>query len=352
MTAGPQTAAPLTGEPLRYRFRAGLAAPGVRLLLLGVVTLGLLLLGLRYGAVDLPARAVIDALFHRGLDPGAQIVLFVRLPRVLAAMLAGSALAVSGCLLQTVLDNVIASPGIIGVNAGSGLLALVAAICLPHVWYASPLFAFAGALLTSLLVFGIGWRTGASRLTVILAGVAVSSLVTACSDTLLTLFPNAQISRTAFLIGGLAGVSLTTVRAAAVPALLGLGLALVFSHDLNVLALGDEAAAGLGMKVVRTRLLYLTIAALLAASAVSLAGLLGFVGLIVPHLARFLFGHDNRLLVPASALIGAALLLACDLLARSLFAPFELPVGIVLAFLGAPFFIWLLLHRKRGRLHD
>lgn len=326
--------------------------PTAGLVLLAALVALLAAFGLWFGPVSLPAGTVLRALLGQSQDRSAQIVLFVRLPRVLAALLAGPALAVSGVLLQAVLDNAIASPGIIGVSAGSGLFVLLAAAFLPHVWLAPPLAAFAGALLTSLLVFGLGWRTGASRLTVILAGVAISSLAAAFSDTILTLFPDVQSSRTAFLIGGLAGATPAIVQAAAIPGLLGLALALVFSHDLNVLALGDEAAAGLGLKVVRARLLYLSLAALLAAAAVSIAGLIGFIGLIVPHVARLHFGHDSRRLVPAAALLGAALLLACDLLARILFAPFELPVGIILAFLGAPFFLWLLLNRKRGRLHD
>lgn len=324
----------------------------LRLILISLATVLLALISLRVGVVNISFQEILDAVKLDGLDQKAQIIRFVRLPRILSAILAGSALSVSGYLLQVVLDNAIASPNIIGVNAGSGLFALAAAIFFPQYYLLLPLFAFVGALVASLTVFGIGYRTGASKLTVILAGVAVTSLIAAFSDTLLTLFPTAQINRTAFLIGGLAGVPGRTVQAAVMPVMLGLVIAWLFSGDLNVLALGEETAAGLGLKVGRTRLLYLTLSALLAASAVSMAGLIGFLGLIMPHLARFLFGQDSRFLIPASAILGAGFLLACDLLARTLFMPFELPVGIILAFLGSPFFIYLLCRRKRGRLHD
>ena len=320
-----------------------------RILLLIAVLILLSLLSLGVGAVPIPLPETIRALLGRGADRSSLIILSVRVPRTLAALLTGSALAVAGCLLQVVLNNAIASPGLIGINAGSGLFSLVAVVLLPQWSFLSPLFAFVGALLASFLVFFIGFRSGASRLTVILAGVAVSSLLAAFTDTILTLYPTVQASRTSFLIGGLAGVTMRTVEAVWLLVTLGLLLASILSHDLNILALGDETASGLGLKVGRTRLLYLILAALLAACAVSLAGLLGFVGLIVPHLARFLFGQDNRVLIPASALLGAEVLLGCDLIARTLFAPFELPVGIILAFIGAPYFLYWLVGRKRGQ---
>jgi len=318
-----------------------------KILLLIAVLVLLSLLSLSVGAVPIPIEETIRVILGRSAERSSLIILSVRVPRTLAALLTGSALAVAGCLLQVVLHNAIASPGLIGINAGSGLFSLIAVVLLPQWAFLSPLFAFFGALLASFLVFFIGYRSGASKLTVILAGVAVSSLLAAFTDTVLTLFPTAQASRTSFLIGGLAGVTDRTLHFVWFVIALGLLLASFLSHDLNILALGDETASGLGLKVGRTRLVYLILAALLAACAVSIAGLLGFVGLIVPHMARFLFGEDNRVLIPASALLGAGLLLGCDLIARTLFAPFELPVGIILSFIGAPYFLYRLVGRKR-----
>lgn len=318
--------------------------------LLATIILSLISLGV--GAVTISFSEVFAALFDSNiLSKQAQIFIYSRLPRTLSAILAGSALAVSGTILQSVLNNSIVSPNIIGVNAGSGLFSLIAIILFPTAFYLMPIFAFVGALFASLVVFFIGYKTGASKLTIVLSGVAVTSLLSAFSDTIITIFPDAQISRTSFLIGGISSVTMQNVIFTFPYILIGLAVAIIFSYDLNVLALGDETASSLGLKVNRTRFLYIIIASLLAASAVSIAGLIGFIGLIIPHITRYVIGHDNRYVIPLSAILGAAFLLVCDMLARTLFAPFELPVGIVLSFLGAPFFIYLLLKQKRGKLN-
>ena len=171
-------------------------------------------------------------------------------------------------------------------------------------------------------------------------------------DTLITLFPDSAIGANAFLIGGFSGVSWNHLLFALPYIAVGLLLAHLFRYELNVLGLGEDTAASLGLRVGRYRFMLIVTAALLAGSAVSFAGLLGFIGLIVPHAARFLVGPDHRLLVPVSALLGAVFTTGCDLLARILFAPYEIPVGIIMSFLGAPFFIYLILNRKRGRIHD
>ena len=284
-------------------------------------------------------------------DPVWRVLSFVRLPRMLAGLLAGSSLAVAGVLLQAVLNNAMASPNVIGVNAGAGFFALLAMVVVPTVPGATQLASFLGALGCALLVYLLAWRAGLSRTTLVLAGLAVSGILTAGINALKLLWPEIVASSPGFLTGGVSGVT-TGMLLAAMPYLVAGGvLALFLAVDLNVLCLGEESAAGLGLPVARTRFLGILAAALLAGAAVSFAGRLSFVGLLAPHIVRHLAGTDHRVLIPASALLGAVFVVVCDIAARLLFAPFELPVGILLSLIGGPFFLSLLLHRKRGRIY-
>ena len=278
------------------------------------------------------------------------ILVNVRLPRVLAALLAGGALAVAGAIIQAVLDNPLASPNIIGINSGAGLFVLVAASVFPQVLWLPPLAAFLGALVTALVIFGISLGANTSRLTVVLAGIAITTVFGAGMNTILIVNPDAYIGSSTFLVGGLAGVLMDDLLWPAVYIAAGLAAALFAAGKLNIMALGDDTAHALGMNVGACRLAMLGLAAVLAGAAVSFAGLLGFAGLIIPHLVRFFVGHDNRLVMPLSAVAGAAFVVVCDLLSRVLFAPYEVPVGILMAFLGGPFFIYLILKNRRGSL--
>lgn len=285
-------------------------------------------------------------------DPVGRILCFVRLPRTAAAVLAGAALGVAGALIQSVLNNAMASPNVIGVNAGAGLGALLAASLVPGAAALLPGAAFAGALAAALFIWLLAAVAGLSRTTLILAGVTVSSILTACMNTLKLLFPDAAVGSTAFLLGTLSGVTTAQLQRALPWLAAGFVLAGLLAADLNVLQLGEDMAAGLGLPVARVRFAALLTAALLAGAAVSFAGLLGFVGLLAPHIARRLVGGDNRRLLPVTALASADLMLLCDVAARVLFAPFELPVGVLLSLVGGPFFLFLLLRRKRSRLYD
>lgn len=285
-------------------------------------------------------------------DPVWRILCFVRLPRTAAAVLAGAALGVAGALIQSVLNNAMASPNVIGVNAGAGLGALLAASLVPGAAALLPGAAFAGALAAALFIWMLAAVAGLSRTTLILAGVTVSSILTACMNTLKLLFPDAAVGSTTFLLGTLSGVTTAQVQRALPWLAAGFVLAALLAADLNVLQLGEDMAAGLGLPVARVRFAALLTSALLAGAAVSFAGLLGFVGLLAPHIARRLVGGDNRRLLPVTALASADLMLLCDVAARVLFAPFELPVGVLLSLVGGPFFLFLLLRRKRSRLYD
>ena len=278
--------------------------------------------------------------------PEARIVLYVRLPRVLAAVMSGAALSCAGVMIQGVLGNPLAGPNIIGVNAGAGFTTLLAA-ALGLSSYLLPAAAFLGALGATLIILLLSNRLGASRVTVVLAGVALSSIISAGADLITTLDPEATLGMSTFLIGGFSGVNTAKLRAAAWyigPALI---LALLTAGDLDILGLGDEVAQSVGLRVRRARAVQLIIASVLAGAAVSFSGLLGFVGLIVPHAMRRIAGGEHRRLMPLCILGGAVFVLVCDTIARTAFAPYELPVGILLSLVGGPFFLILLIKSRR-----
>ena len=285
-------------------------------------------------------------------NPAYRILAHVRLPRCFAAVLAGSALAASGVMIQAVLNNAMAAPNIIGVNAGAGLGVTLLVALAPGAAASLPFAAFFGALAACLCIYAIARRTGASRMTITLVGITISSILTAGINLIKTIFPDSIYNTHGFLVGGISGVSMTKLSPACW--LIGLGLlaALLLARDIDVLNLGEDTAASLGMNVRMSRFLLLMLASLLAGSAVSFAGLLGFVGLLGPHIARRFVGSRHRLLLPFSAMGGAVLVLLCDLLGRVLFAPYEIPVGIILSFVGGPFFLSLILLQRKSRVYD
>ena len=276
----------------------------------------------------------------------ARILWYVRLPRTAACLLAGSGLAVSGAVIQKVLANNLASPGIIGINAGAGLA--VAACCAAGVYavWAVAGAAFLGAMTATFLVVIVARKSNASRTTVVLGGVAVTACLNAVTESIITMVPDAALASVDFRVGGFSSVNQTRLLPAAVLILAGIAVLCTLTNELDVLSLGDDTAHSLGLRVSSMRNTMLTLAALLAGASVSFAGILGFVGLIVPHIARRLIGNDSGKLIPFSALLGGGFVTICDLAARLLFAPYELPTGILMSFLGGPFFIWLLLKRK------
>ncbi len=306
-------------------------------------------LSLCLGAVKLPLGEVIASLAGRGPDTASRIVLYARLPRTLGCLLAGAALAVSGAIIQTVLQNPLAAPNIIGVNAGAGLAATLVMAVAPAAAAAVPLAAFLGALGGVLLVLLIGERTGASRLTLVLSGVAVSAVLSGGVELIMTLVPDALASYADFRVGGFSGVTMRRVRPAAGIAIPFFAAALALSGRMDVLALGADTARSLGLRAKPVRIALVICAAALAGAAVSVAGILGFVGLIVPHAVRRYASGESLWLMLYSALGGAAFVTASDILARLLCAPYELPVGILLSLMGGPFFLYIILRQRGGR---
>lgn len=325
----------------------------ILLILLFLLTASVLL-NLCFGAAVIKPASIFRVL--SGKETGtlaANIILLARMPRVAGCVFAGMALASSGVILQSVLINPMASPSVIGVNAGAGFAVALSGALFPFLPAAgTSFFAFAGALSAVLFVLFAAEKTGASKTTLILSGVAVSSIFNAGTDAVITFVPDALTGYTNFRIGGLENLSMNRLFPAA--ALIVLSLILVFSmsYELDILSLGMDTARSLGMNAKAVRFLFLVLAAALAGASVSFAGSLGFIGLIVPHIMKGITGPESRVLLPASALGGALFLSVCDLISRLIFAPFELPVGITLSFLGGPFFLWLLFRQKGGRTHD
>jgi iron complex transport system permease protein len=315
------------------------------------------------GAVDIPFRTVLEVLLRRlfslpggDVDHTISVIVFqIRLPRIVLGFLVGASLAVAGAAFQGLLQNPLADPYTIGVSSGAALGATAALLLLPAAGiaagYAVPLFGFAGAVAALLIVYQLG-RVGGRLpvVTVLLAGVVVSSFFSALIS-LSMLAAGEQMRGIFFWLAGGLGMKGWSYAALILPYfLLGTGLLFYKSRDLNLILLGEEDALSLGVAVERTKKTVLLAASLVTAGAVSISGMIGFVGLIVPHAMRILVGPDHRLLLPASALGGGIFLVATDTLARSVFAPAEIPVGIVTAFLGAPFFMFLLRrHRDKYR---
>lgn len=319
------------------------------LLFLGVSVIA----GLTLGSTTLTFSEIKQA-FTEGFNSsaGARIFAYVRLPRTAAALICGAALAVSGAVIQGVLANRLASPSIIGVNSGAGLAVTICSAAGIYGGWRLSLFAFLGAFAAVMLVSLGSRKWGASRGTVILIGVAMNSLLGAVSDTIVTLVPNVGVMSNDFKIGEFSAVTYQKLVPAAVIVVVTIIVLLTLTNELDVLTLGEDNAKGLGMNTMLMRSLFLILAALLAGCAVSLAGLLSFVGLIVPHIVRRLAGSKSSHLIPLCGLFGAAFVCLCDTIARTAFAPYEIPVGIIMAFLGAPFFVFILIKGKGGHAHD
>jgi iron complex transport system permease protein len=296
-----------------------------------------------FGAARIPVLEIPLALAD-STHPGHQALWHVRLPRIVVAVLVGGALAVAGTLMQTVVRNPLADPALIGVSAGAGLAALLGIVLLPEIALLLPVLAFGGALLATAVVLLAAW-TGPNTvdpLRIILSGVAIQSIFFAAIALVTFFFADRAPAFIAFTVGSLNGAGWREVRIALLPTVVGIGAAIAAIRPLNLLLLDDDSAAGIGLGVRSSRALAAGLSALLAAGAVSVAGLVGFVGLVVPNGVRLLVGPDHARLLPLSALAGAILVVLADAAARTLAAPLELPVGAILALVGGPYFLTIL----------
>ena len=326
---------------------------GLALAGFGAAAAAAVLLSLRYGAVGLDLGQVLAALRGTGDPAAVTIVRDLRLPRAILAALVGGALALSGAAFQALLRNPLAEPYVMGVSSGAavGAVAWIAAGGLALSRLGLPAAALAGALAAIALVLRIGSRVdrGLDVRVLLLAGVVAGSFFNACILLLLS-FQQADAFRSAvfWMMGSLAGATWSAVAFLAIVVAAGGSMLISLARPFNALAVGEETAAFLGVPVEGVRRAAYLIASGLAASAVVVAGGIGFVGLVVPHAVRIVWGGEHRFLLPASFLVGAAFLPLADLIARLVVAPNELPLGVVTAFIGVPFFVGLLRRQARG----
>ncbi|HEP1064923.1 TPA: iron ABC transporter permease [Klebsiella aerogenes] len=321
--------------------------PRLAMLLLTLMLIAGSLIHLGLGARWIAPQTVLQALLEydpRNFDQ--RIIVDLRLVRLAAALLTGAALGVAGVLLQTVIRNPIGEPHILGLNAGASLAVVATSalgLSVGDFPAARPLTAACGAALLfgGVMALASAGRGGATPLRITLCGVAISAFASAVTAAILILDEQTLLAMRTWLAGDLAGLNWATLQAALVPALSGMGLALLLAPRLNVLALGDKVAMGLGVNLVQTRLLGLAAIALLCGAAVAVAGPIGFVGLVVPHVVRRLITQDIRLALPLAAPVGALVLVLADIAARTIVAPQELATGAMTALVGAPLFIFI-----------
>ena len=316
-----------------------------------VAVAALILAALVVGEQALPVADVLAALTGRDASPAtAMIVTGFRLPRALLAALVGAALAVAGAVSQAVMRNPLAEPGLLGINAGAALAALCVLVlrpATPALWL--PWAASAGALAMALAIYALSWRGGASSARIILIGIGLSALAGAGAG-MITAFGEVSAVQRAmvWLSGSLADSRWIRVWTTAGWLVLPVAFVLLSARELDLLAYSDDTARSLGQRVELARALMMLGCTLISGAAVAAAGLIGFVGLIAPHLARRLAGPRHGGSVPLAALLGAVLVLAADILGRTVIAPAELPAGIVTALIGAPFFGWLMWRARNG----
>lgn len=306
------------------------------------------MVSLMVGQVSFSLPEIWQGIFNADDSLARRIIWDLRFPRVLIGLIVGMCLACSGAILQGIMRNPLADPGIIGVTSGAGLAATIIMIVLPAYSGLLPLAAFLGALVTALCIYLLSWRRGTTPVRIILVGVAINAIVGACMNALMILYSDRVQAALPWLAGGIQGVGWNQFEMIIYYAIAALLLSLYGIKHIRILRLGDEMATLLGHNVEKSRLFLIVLSTLLAGIAVSVAGLVGFVGLIVPHMLRLMIGGDYRFLLPASALGGGLLVIIADTVARSAFDPIELPAGILLSFLGGPFFLYLIYRRRNS----
>ncbi len=300
------------------------------------------ILGNLLGSMKIDLATVLNAIFQPDDSTASLVIRNIRLPRMITAALVGVNLALAGAILQGVMINPLADPGIIGISSGAGLVGIVILILFPQYNFLVPIGAFIGAMSAAIIIYILAWKGGIQPIRIILAGVAVSAFFGAGISALLVFYSDRVHGALTFMNGSLSTRSWPEVSTILPYTVVGTILALLLAERLNILILGDDIARGLGLNVEVTRLGLTAMAALLAASAVSVVGLLGFVGLIIPHAVRLMIGTNYKFLFPGSVVLGATVVMLSDTFARTAFSPTEIPVGVVMAVLGAPFFLYLL----------
>lgn len=318
-----------------------------------ILPLGILILSmvaaLFVGSKSISVKDIITVLSGGGSAFQKVIIFQVRIPRIIAAASTGAALSVSGYLIQNNLNNTLASPGILGINNGAGLFVLLFACLFPYHYAGKCFAAFIGALLVTTAIYILASVTGMSKTSIVLSGVAFSALCLSVIDIIISLKPETVADRVAFQIGGFNALNINSVKFAVPFIIIILIASLIMAPSLDILMLGDDVAGGLGLNIKFYRAAHILFAALLSGAAVSMCGIIGFMGLIVPNVVRLFYRGNSRGGIFLCMVIGASFLTLCDLLGRSLVYPYELPCGLFLSLIGAPFLVWILI-KKRKRL--
>lgn len=303
-------------------------------------------------AVNTGSLKVTPMQLFRGLfikyDPDVATVYDLRFPRIFAAMLGGAATAVSGVLLQAVMKNPLADPGIIGISSGASLVAVLITAFVPSLYFYTPVFAFAGGMAAFFLVYSLSWKGGLSPLRIILVGVAVNAMFTG----LMSAF-NSSMGSNYSGVASIVNANITMktwgdLQILLVYTVIGLAASIFVLGQCNLLALEDKTARSIGVNVTRTRIIVSVIAVLLASISTAVIGPISFLGLIVPHIARILVGSNHKILVPYSVLLGAFMLLLADTIGRTIASPYEISASVVMSVIGGPFFIVLLRRSKNN----
>ncbi|WP_241421201.1 FecCD family ABC transporter permease [Candidatus Contubernalis alkaliaceticus] len=303
------------------------------------------ILSVRFGSVNYSTSEIFSVIRSQQSSSVSTVIMNIRIPRTIIALLVGSNLAMSGALLQSVMRNPLADPGLTGVSAGGGLAAVMIMLAFPELTGYVPIAAFIGGIVAAFMVYTLAWKQGIDPIRIILAGVAVNAILGGGISLLSILYSDRIQGVLMWLNGSVAGKSWYHVETLVPYSIVGSIAAILCINTANVLLLGDDAAKNLGIRVSFARGILSLVAAYLAGISVAVVGLIGFLGLVVPHIARLLVGTDYRYMLPISAILGGTLLVLADTGARAVFSSIELPVGILMAIIGGPFFLYLL---RRG----
>ncbi len=319
-----------------------------KVMVIVVTAIALLLLivtAMRFGSVKIDYKEIVATLMGNGSELSQNIIINVRLPRVLVSILVGANLAVSGTLLQAVMQNPLADPGLTGVNAGASLVAIFIMMLFPGLTYLVPIAAFVGGMIACFMIYLLAWKNGIKPMRIILAGIAVNAILGSGTSLLSVLYSDRIQGVIAWMNGSLVGKGWGDITTLAIYSSVGLTASLFCIRYANALQLGDKMAANVGVNTNIYRLLLSVLAVFLAGISVAITGPIGFVGIAVPHIARLIVGSDHTFLLPMSMISGSILVLLGDTFARTIVSPIELPVGLIMAIVGAPFFLYLL---RRG----
>lgn len=307
-----------------------------------IILILIFLFSLSTGSIGFTLSEIINSILGKDTGLPSNIILNLRLPRIIINTLVGINLALSGALLQSVMKNPLADPGLIGVSSGASFVAITIILMFPTLTKFIPIFAFIGAVLTTILIYSLAWKSGLDPIRIILAGVAINAIVGSATSTLSLLFSDKLQTVLLWINGSMTGKNMHHVIILLPYSIIGILFTFTLIKRANVLQLGDDMSKNLGYSPDTSRILISIGASFLAGISVAFVGVIGFVGLVIPHIARMIIGSDYKYLIPFSAICGAILLILADTFSRTAFSPIEIPVGIIISILGGPFFLYLL----------